>query len=152
MKLYPAERINMGLSAGAIATSFAIATPHFASSLALGAALEAMNFRFLHGSADLLFGRVVASGGAWVGVLALRLGLLCVGIAGAMIAGADPLGLVLGLSIAMPATVISALFDRPEVIEQPLEEVPPVDDPSWDEFSVWRVGDVSDRADDEEMR
>ena len=53
MKLYPAERLNMGISAGAIAASLAVTTPLFASSLALGAAMEAVNFRFLHRAGEL---------------------------------------------------------------------------------------------------
>ena len=43
MKFYPAERVNMGISAGAVAASFAAVSPHFAGSLAIGAVLEAMN-------------------------------------------------------------------------------------------------------------
>lgn len=147
MKLHPAERLNMGISAGAVAASFAIATPHFASSLALGAALEALNFRFLHSSAEFVFAGVVRASGPWVGVLALRLTLLCAGIGAAMWAGAHPLGLVLGLSLTMPATVITALWNRPEVIEQPLATVPPPDDPSWDQYSIWRPSE----CDEEEL-
>lgn len=140
MNLYPAERINMGISAGAIAASFAFATPHFASSLALGAALEALNFRFLHGAGELLFGGVVNGSGPWVGVLGMRMGLFCGGLVAALLAGAHPLGLVIGLSLAMPATVIAALRHRPEIIDQPLATVPAPDDPSWDQYSVWRAG------------
>ena len=142
MNIYPAERVNMGISAGAIAASFAFATPHFASSLALGAALEAMKFRFLHRASELLFGGVVAGSGPWVGVLGMRMGLFCGGLVAALFAGADPLGLVIGISIAMPATVIAALRHRPEIIDQPLAEVPPPDDPWWDHYSVWRAGPV----------
>ncbi len=145
MSLYPAERLNMGLSAGAIAASFAFATPHFASSLALGAAMEAMNFRFLHRAGDLLVGRIVDGAGPWVGVLGMRMGLLCGGLVAALVAGADPLGLVIGLSLAMPATVIAALRNPPEFIEQPLAEVPAPDDPSWDQYSVWRVDSIEPR-------
>jgi hypothetical protein len=140
MNIYPAERLNMGISAGAIAASFAFATPHFASSLALGAAIEAVNFRFLHRASELLFHGVMSGGGPWVGVLGMRMGILSGGLIAALVAGADALGLVIGLSLAMPATVISALRHRPEIIEQPLADVPAPDDPSWDEFNVWRAG------------
>ncbi len=152
MKLYPAERLNMGISAGAVAASFAFATPHFASSLALGAAMEALNFRFLHGGAEMLFTGVVNGGKPWIAVLGLRLSLLCGGIVAAMFAGADPIGLVLGLSISMPATVAAALWNRPAVIEQAPGAALPPDDPSWDNYSVWRAGDRDPaEAEDEEM-
>ena len=55
MKLERVERLNLGLSAGAVAASFAIATPHFATSLALGAFLEAMNFGAMHRGAQRFF-------------------------------------------------------------------------------------------------
>ncbi len=151
MKLYPAERMNMGISAGAVAATFAVATPHFAGSLALGAALEAVNFRFLHGVAEYLVGGEVGGSGMWLGVLGLRLSMLCGGIGAAMFAGAHPVGLVLGLSIAMPATVIAALWNRPEIVEQPLQDVLPPDDPSWDEYSVWRAAERAVQDDEEEM-
>ncbi|MFT5695108.1 MAG: hypothetical protein ACI9QQ_001083, partial [Myxococcota bacterium] len=100
MKFYPAEKLNLGISAGAVAASLAIATPHFAGSLAIGAALETMNFRFLHRTADALFSGIVQGGGPWVVVLILRLGLVFAGIIAAMMTGADPIALVIGLSLA----------------------------------------------------
>jgi hypothetical protein len=141
VKFYPAERVNVGISAGAVAASFAVASPHFAGSLAVGAALEAMNFRFMHGVAEALFAGSVNGGGAWVGVLSLRLGLVFAGIVAAMTAGAHPLALVIGLSLAMPATVIAAWLNRSEVIEQ--EPNPGIDpeDPSWDRYSIWRAAE-----------
>jgi hypothetical protein len=141
VKFHPAERVNMGMSAGAVAASFAVASPHFAGSLAIGAVLEAMNFRFMHGVAEALFSGVVNGGGPWVGVLSLRLGLVFGGVVAAMTAGADPLALVLGLSIAMPATVISALMNRPEVIAQKPGPGLDPEDPSWDLYSIWRAAE-----------
>ncbi len=66
-----------------------------------------------------------------------------------MFAGAHPLGLVLGLSIAMPATIFAALWNRPEIVEQALQEVPPPDDASWDQYSVWRADERADLDDEE---
>lgn len=140
MKLYPAEKLNVGIGAGAVAASFAIASPHFAGSLAFGAALQAVNFRFLHRTAEALFTGVVNGGGPWVVVLVLRLGLVFGGIIGAMLSGADPVGLVIGLSLAMPATVVAAVIHRPELVpEEPAPALDPTD-PSWDEYSVWYPG------------
>lgn len=141
MKFYPAERVNIGISAGAVAASLAATSPHFAGSLAIGAILEAMNFRFMHGVAEALFAGVVNGGGPWVGVLSLRIGLVVAGIVAALTVGANPLALVIGLSLAMPATVIAAVMNRQEVIpQQPNPGLEP-DDPSWDTYSIWRAGE-----------
>jgi len=102
MKLYPAERLNMGISAGAVAASWAVTTPEFAGSLALGAAIEAVNFRFLHRAGEGLFEGVINGSGPWVSVLFMRFGLLAGGIWAAIALGANPLALVIGLSLVMP--------------------------------------------------
>lgn len=140
MHLYPAEKLNVGLSAGAVAASFAVASPLFAASLAFGAALETMNFRFMHRTADAVFAGVVPSGGGWVAVLVLRLTLMFAGIIAAILSGADPIGLVIGLSLVMPATVAAAIWHRPAVIDQESLPAPDPEDPVWDDFSVWRPG------------
>ena len=55
MTIDPIERWNLTLCAGAIAAGLALVSPLFAWSLAFGAALEAVNFRGLRGSAQALF-------------------------------------------------------------------------------------------------
>jgi hypothetical protein len=150
MKLDPMERLNMGISAGAIVATFAIATPHFASSLAIGAALEAMNFRFLHGSARALFAGVLQTSRGWLVIFALRFAMLGSAIIVAMSAGADPVGLTLGLSLVMPALLIYAVWNRPAVIDYPAESVPSADDPSWDEDRIWNSGVNALANEDEE--
>ena len=149
MKLYPAEKFNIGMSAGAVATSFAIASPLFAGSLAFGAALETMNFRFMHRTADAVFGGELPSGGGWIAVLVLRLGLMFAGIVAAMMTGADPVGLVIGLSLVMPATVAAAMWHRPPVLPTSPDDAVDPDDPIWDDFSVWRPGRIAAPRDEE---
>jgi hypothetical protein len=149
MSLYPAEKFNFGLSAGAVAASFALASPLFAGSLAFGAALESMNFRFMHRTADAVFTGVVPSGGGWVAILVLRLGLMFAGIVAAMLNGADPFGLVIGLSLVMPATVAAAMWHRPAMVyQEPLPALDP-EDPIWDDYSVWRPGRINSTRDEE---
>lgn len=150
MRLEPVERLNLTLSAGAIAASFALATPHFASSLALGAALEAFNFGALNRSARALFGGVIVGGGPWVAVFATRFVFLAAGIILSLYAGADAIGLVIGLSIAMPATLIMAWIDRPAVEDPDTLPALDADDPAWDRWSVWRVREVDVDPDAEE--
>jgi hypothetical protein len=82
----------------------------------------------------------VQGGGPWVVVLILRLGLVFAGIIAAMMTGADPIALVIGLSLAMPATVAAAVWHRPAIEEVAAQDAPAIDpdDSSWDDFSVWR--------------
>lgn len=116
MALAKVEQWNIGLSAGAVAASYALATPHFAGSLAAGAFLEAVNLGAIHRAAQRLFRGEMLSGG-WVGGLALRFILLGTAIYLTMRAGAHPVGMLIGLSIAMPATVIDAWLNRPPIID-----------------------------------
>jgi hypothetical protein len=110
------ERLNLGLSAGVVAASFTFATPHFAASLAAGALLEAVNLGAIHRTAKRLFtGQMLSKG--WVGVLSLRFMLLAVAIYVTMWAGAHPVALLVGLSIAMPAVLIDAWMNRPPIID-----------------------------------
>ena len=149
MKLERVERLNLGLSAGAVAASLALATPHFATSLAVGALLEAVNFSALYRGAKRFFAGEIAGAGPWVGLFALRFVLLGTGIFLIIRAGAHPVALLLGLSLAMPAVLIDSWLRRPPVIEQEALPALAPDDSGWDHFSVWRPGEVeTDLADD----
>jgi hypothetical protein len=128
------ERTNLALSAGAVVVSLAVATPSFAVSLATGAALESINFRGLRRSARLLFGGRVAGGG-YSAMFGLRFGLLSIGVAASIAAGAHPIGLLLGLSLIVPAVLIDAWRNRPAV--QPDAPALAADDPSWDRWDPW---------------
>ena len=135
MKIDPIERMNFTLTAGAVAVSFVLASPVFALSLAAGAALEAFNFRGLRNQAQLLFWGQIKSGGSWTGLYALRFVVLVTGMAVALYFGADPIGLVIGLSLIMPAALIEAWRNRPAVDP----EAPAIDpdDPDWDRWNPW---------------
>lgn len=135
MKIDPIERTNLTLSAGAVAASLVLASPVFALSLAAGAALEAFNFRGLRNQAQFLFWGQIRSGGAWTGLYGLRFGVLVVGIGAALWFGADPLGLLIGLSLIMPAAVIEAWRSRPAI--DPDAPALDADDPAWDRWNPW---------------
>ncbi len=116
MALARVEQLNLGLSAGAVVVSYALATPLFAASLAAGAVLEAINLGAIHRGAKRLFdGKMMTNG--WVGMLSLRLVILGFAIFFAMRLGAHPVALVIGLSITMPATIIDAWLNRPPIID-----------------------------------
>ena len=106
------ERLNFGISAGAVAAGFALASPAFAASLAAGAAIEALNFRALRNGAAQLFGGNMVAGRLWAMGFGVRFAFLAVAISLALGAGAHPVALVLGLSTTIPAVVIGAWLQR----------------------------------------
>jgi hypothetical protein len=142
MRLDQVERLNLTLSAGAVAASMALATPHFATSLAVGAALEAVNFRALRRMGKRLVSGELVATGPQIGIFGVRFLLLATAIVLSMAAGANPVALLIGLSIVVPAVVIDAWRHRPPIEACEPVPVPPPDDPSWDEWNVWRVQGV----------
>lgn len=144
MSIDPIERINLTLSAGAVATALAVASPGFAASVAVGALLEAWNFRGLRRSAGiLLFGQIRPGG--WLGVYSMRMGLLAVGIGTALYLGADPIGILVGLSLIVPACLIEAwrALPRADSSAPALAE----DDPAWERWNPWFARENEERED-----
>jgi hypothetical protein len=148
MNIDPIERWNIAISAGAVATSLAVATPLFATSLAVGAALEAANFRALRRSTQFLFWGVMPGQRAWAAVFGMRFGLLAIGIIAALYLGADAVGLLAGLSIIMPATVIETWRSRPPI--DPNAPCLDDDDPSWDRWNPWLARESAPSEEHEE--
>jgi hypothetical protein len=154
-ELAKVEQWNIGLSASAVAASYALATPHFATSLAAGAFLEAINLGAIHRAAQRLFAGEMMSAG-WVGGLSMRFLILGTAIYLTMNAGANPIALLIGLSIAMPATVIDAWLNRPPILDPATLPVFLEDgiDEGEDE-RLWQIGRLftskySDRPDDDD--
>ena len=142
------ERLNFGISAGAVAAGFALASPAFATSLALGAAIEALNFRALRAGAAQLFAGNLVAGKAWAMGFGVRFAFLAVAISLALGAGAHPVALVLGLSTTIPAVVIGAWLQRPAI--DPNAPALEADDPSWDVWNPWLARE-RDPSEDEEQ-
>lgn len=141
------ERLNFGISAGAVAAGFALASPAFAASLAAGAAIEALNFRALRGGAMQLFGGNLVAGKLWAMGFGVRFAFLAVAISLALGAGAHPVALVLGLSTTIPAVLIGAWLQRPAI--DPNAPALDADDPSWDAWNPWLARE-RDPSEDEE--
>lgn len=147
MRLDPIERVNAGLTAGAVVAAFALAPRELAASFALGAAFGALNLHALHSATRRTFDGQLG-GGLWTALFALRFVLLAAAIGLALHADAVPVALVAGLSLMVPATVIGAWRVRPAIVET----APPLapDDPSWDRWSPWlareRDGEPQDDA------
>ena len=148
MSIDPIERWNIAISAGAVATSLAVATPLFAMSLAVGAALEVANFRALRRSTQFLFWGVMPGQRAWAAVFSLRFGLLAIGIIAALYLGVDAVGLLVGLSIIMPATVIETWRSRPPI--DPNAPRLDDDDSSWDRWNPWLARESAPTEEHEE--
>jgi len=144
----PIERTNLTLSAGAVAASLALASPTFAASLAAGALLEAVNFRGLRRAAQFLFWGQIRSGGRWTGVSALRFVWMVIGIGAALYFGADPVGLLIGLSIIMPAAIVEAWRNRPAV-DPDAPSIGP-EDPEWERWDAWLAREREEIEENEE--
>ncbi len=141
------ERLNFGISAGAVAAGFALASPAFAASLAAGAAIEALNFRALRNGAAQLFGGNLVAGKLWAMGFGVRFAFLAVAISLALGAGAHPVALVLGLSTTIPAVVIGAWLQRPAI--DPNAPALDAEDPSWDAWNPWLARERDPREDEE---
>lgn len=141
------ERLNLGISAGALAVSLAVASPAFSGSLALGVALEAVNFRALRESSIRLFSGEIQGGRMWALLFALRLVMLLGSMGVALAAGAHPIGLLIGVSTIVPAALIGAWVMRPPIDPSAPSLAP--DDPSWDLYSVWRAAERDPIEEDE---
>ena len=142
----PVERLNLTLSAGAILASWLLVTPAFALGLGIGAVLEAVNFRGLYRSAQVVFTGSAPGSRIWRAGFGLRFALLAVGIGVAIHAGAHPVGLVTGLSLIIPAAIIEAWRARPPV--DPHAAPLPADDDDWDRWNPWLAREREDEEAD----
>lgn len=131
------QGLNLTLSAGGVAASALVAGPAFATAYALGAALEAVNFRALCACATRVLQGQLDGARFWTALLGLRLAMLFGAMAVALAAGAHPLGLLLGVSTVVPAVLLGAWWFAPPV--DPAAPVLPADDPAWEHWSVWRA-------------
>jgi len=143
LQLDPIERVSLTFCVGAVGAAYALAPTPFATGVAVGAALESVNLRTQVRAARLLFDGERAGGGRWAGAFGMRLGLMAIGILGVLKLGADPAGVVVGISLAIPAVVYWAWHNRPAVQHFEAEPALAPDDPSWDRWSVWRGGEVA---------
>jgi len=146
MALDHTEQLNWTIAGSALATSAALAPTPFTMSLALGVALEAVNYRALRRSTELFFGGEIRGGKAWSAGFGLRFAFLALTMTVAVGTGVHPVGLVLGLSTIVPAVVIAAF--RHPVTSVSSVPVPPPDDPSWDE--AWNPWTATERYPTEE--
>jgi hypothetical protein len=136
---------NLAFSAAAVLAGWWLVSLPFATGVFVGSALEVANFRALWTTAERTFG---AGAGAAVGGFALRFVLLGVAIALAIGAGIHAAGLLVGLSLMVPAIAIAALRARPP-IEPDLPALPP-DHPDWDRYNVWLARERRSDEDDED--
>lgn len=144
MSIDPIQRWNLTLSGIAVTVSYFLASPLFAASLGAGALLEAMNFRGLRRAGELLFAGRLRMG--WSAGFAARFSLLALGVGGAVYAGAHPVGLLVGLSLVVPAALLEAWRTRPPVLSDAPALAP--DDPSWDRWNAWLAREREDSEED----
>jgi hypothetical protein len=137
LTLDPVQRTNLKLSAGAVAASLVLVSPLFALSMAAGALIEAVSFGGLRRSARFLFAGEIRGSRKWLLVFALRFSIVALVIMGAMHFGAHPIGLVIGLSLMVPAVLIEAWRARPAI--DPSAPALDPEDPAWDLWDPWLV-------------
>ena len=150
MGLDRTEQLNWTIAGGALATSAALAPAPFTLSMALGVALEAVNYRALRRSTELVFGGQLTGGRAWSAGFGLRIAFLALAMTVAIGSGAHPVGLVIGLSTIVPAVIVAALR-QPIVAPADAIAAPPPDDPSWDEWNAWTASERHHDAEDDEQ-
>lgn len=147
------ERAVLGISlvfcAGAAAASWALVSPRFAGSLALGAALEALNLRALFGYWRRALLGAERVGFARFASFGLRFVVLGAALWAALALGAHPVGLLIGLSLFVPGVLLAAWRARPA----PDPDAPALaaDDPDWEAWNPWLARD-RDPSDDEDER
>lgn len=116
----------------ACALAWALAHARVVPGIALGAALGLLNFHALFGfSRRVLFG---GAGGTW---FALRFLLLGGALWLALTYGADPVGLLIGLSLLIPAVVAAAFQVRPKPAPAAASHAPPCDEEEWARWNPW---------------
>lgn len=129
---------TLAFSVLAVAASYLLVSPPFALALALGTALGVVNFRSLYSSSYRIFGlgfEGVNGAGPAVGAFGLRFVLLAIVLFFALRVELHPVGLVIGLSLTMPAVVVAAWRARPAV--DPDAPSLSDDDPIWDAWNPW---------------
>ncbi|MGH8311405.1 MAG: hypothetical protein ACRETX_16630 [Steroidobacteraceae bacterium] len=146
MTLDPIERTSLALSAGAVVFASAFLTPLIAMSLATGAVLATANFHGLRAAAVATFRGELDNRMLWNALFALRFTLLAVAIGIATRVGVDPTGLVVGLSLVVPAAFIEAWRTRPAI--DPNAPALDPDDEAWDRWNPWLAREIEDREDD----
>lgn len=141
------ERTNAALALGLLVVAALSSSPRFTGSLAAGVLISAVNYRALRRAVDRLFAGELPSGRAWTAGYGLRFFFVGAAMLAALYTGADPIGLVIGLSTVVPAVVIAAWRFPPASFPSP--EAPPPDDPSWDRWDPWRAREREEPEEDD---
>lgn len=131
------ERLNLLLGGAAVVGALALASGRFVVSLAVGVGIQAANYRTLRRMGERLFAGELRGGRAWTAGFGLRFALVGAAMLAALLAGADPIALVIGLSAIVPAVLFGAWRAGPPRGNFPAPPSP--EDPSWDEWDPWRA-------------
>jgi hypothetical protein len=138
---------NLAFSAGASALGFALVSPRFAFGLAVGALLEIANFRSLWRSCE----RIFFSGGPGAGPAVATFGLRFILLGGVIFlvlrGGIDAAGLLVGLSLVVPASILAAWRARPPIVADAPALAP--DHEEWDRWNPWLARESAETEEDE---
>jgi len=142
------ERTNLTLSVGAVALTALVAPAGFAWSVAAGALLETLNLRGLLNTARRFFGVDGFGNGALLAIYAMRFGWLALAIGAALYLGAHPVGLLLGLSLVVPAALYEGWRRRGAPSGDAITLAP--DDPEWDRWNPWLARERAETGEEDE--
>lgn len=143
------ERYHLAFCAGAIVAALVLGAPLFAASLLLGALLATANLRAIWRYSEIVLGVGENPGGGRLPAIGfgVRFTVLGAVLYLALSAGAHAIGLLLGLSLIVPAVVIAAWRNRPAIVEG----LPALaaDDPEWDAWNPWLARERDPDEDDD---
>jgi hypothetical protein len=146
----PVQGLNAALCGGAAALSLALGSERFAASVAIGGVIEALNFRTLRRIGTAVVSGAAPGAAAAVGSFGLRFALVGLAVGVALHQGAHPVGLVLGLSMIVPAALAGAWMNRPSAAPADEAAVPPPDDASWEDWNAWLARPRDEGREDDE--
>jgi hypothetical protein len=138
---------NLAFSAGAGALGFVLVSPRFAAGLALGALLELANFRSMWRSCERIFLAGANGAGSAVAMFGLRFVLLGGVIFLALRGGIDAAGLLVGLSLVVPASLLAAWRARPPIVAGAPALTP--DSEEWNRWNPWLARESVETEEDE---
>jgi hypothetical protein len=137
----------LGLAAAAGALALALTSPRFAASVGIGALLQLTNFRALWSSCEKILLVGGPGAGLAIAMFTVRFALVGAAVGVALWAGIDAAGLLVGLSLIIPAAVVAAWRARPPI----LADAPALseDDPSWDLWNPWLARETDETEEEE---
>ena len=145
--VFNAQLLNLLICGSLLVGAAFFVSPRFASSIAMGIALESFNLRNLRRSAHFFIHGAAAQGAAWIPSAALRFGLSILVVAVTISYGASPMGLVLGVISLFPALIYDSWKQLKAL---PVQVNQPATDEEWELWNPWLANETIQRDDEQD--